>query len=38
MSVLFEVMVVKFKIEDPYMRKIAEIVHDAGLKGEVDKV
>ncbi len=34
----FEVMVEEFKIEDPYVKRIAEIVHAADIKGEIDKV
>lgn len=34
----FEVMIEEFKISDPYVKKIAEIVHAADIKGEIDKV
>jgi len=34
----FEVIVEKYGIEDPYVLKIAEIVHAADIEGEIDKV
>ncbi len=34
----FEVIMEKYGIDDPYVKKIAEIVHAADIKGELDKV
>ena len=34
----FEVIVEKYSIKDPYVLKIAEIVHAADIEGEIDKV
>ncbi|RLG85813.1 MAG: chromate resistance protein [Thermoprotei archaeon] len=34
----FEVIVEKYSIEDPYVKKIAELVHAADIEGEIDKV
>jgi len=34
----FEVIVEKYSIKDPYVLKIAEIVHAADIRGEIDKV
>lgn len=33
----FEVMVEKYSIKDPYVLKIAEVVHAADIEGEIDK-
>ena len=34
----FEVLVEKYGIKDPYVHRIAEIVHAADIEGELDKV
>ncbi len=34
----FEVLVEKYSIKDPYVHRIAEIVHAADIEGELDKV
>ena len=34
----FEVMIEKYGIKDPYVLRIAEIVHAADIEGEIDKV
>ena len=34
----FEVIVEKYSIEDPYVHKVAEVVHAADIKGELEKV
>jgi len=34
----FEVIVEKYSIKDPYVQKIAEVVHAADIEGKLDKV
>ncbi len=33
----FEVIVDKYSIDDPYVRRVAEVVHAADIKGELEK-